>query len=804
MSIIGSNLLAGASGQGGAYEIERSLRFNSADSPYLSRTPPSSGTGEGKTWTWSGWIKRGKSTPSNLQLILSASSSRSGFGFFTYSGGGTGSDTFSIYHNASFIQRVETTQVFRDFSSWYHVVVSVDTTQATAADRIRIYVNGAEVTDFSTATYPAQNYQFGICQATAHAIGRDALASAYYYDGYLAETYLIDGSALDHTSFGETDTETGAWIPKQYSGSYGTNGFYLNFSDNSSVSALGTDSSGNGNDWTPNNFSVTAGAGNDSLEDTPTNNWCTLNPLDVTSGTFSNGNLNWALNAGRASRGTFFNSTGKWYFEATLTAGTNPGYFVPGIQRNSGSLGYYGGTNNIPDGYGYQGFNGTKLNDTTQASYGNTFTTNDVIGVAFDLDAGKVWFSKNGTWQASGDPAAGTNPAFSSIVAGAYAPYVSNQTTSNNDHTGVINCGQRPFAYTPPTGYKALNTANLPEPTIKDGTKHFDTLLETGTGSSRSISSLSFQPDFLWAKGRNASSSHLLYDSVRGVDKSLNTNTTLAEDTTAGQLTSFDLNGYTLPNDTAGYLNYSGRTYAFWNWKAGGSSSSNTDGTITSTVSANVDAGFSIVSYAGNSTLGATVGHGLGVAPKMIITKTTNTALGNWGVYHEGMADSQNAAHYMVNLNLPNVRTDSYLWWNDTVPTSTVFTLGTSNDVNGSSNYIAYCFAEVEGYSKFGSYTGNGSSDGPFVYCGFRPAFILTKVDNSAYNWTMYDSARSPYNASTYVLFPNLSNTESQSTDHFDWLSNGFKLRDTSINPSGTNVIFMAFAETPFKYANAR
>ena len=790
------NALIGASGQGG-YQISRSLRFNSADSAYLNRTPASAGNR--KTWTWSGWIKFSSISVSSNGIFEAATNSsnrsvlvitgNSQLQWFDSSGGST-------------VTQLVTSQVFRDFSAWYHIVLAVDTTQATSSNRVKIYVNGSQVTAFGTATYPSQNFDTQVNAAVATVLGAGtAYTPSAFYDGYLTEINFIDGQALTPSSFGETDTITGVWKPKKYAGTYGTNGFYLNFSDNSGTTSttLGKDSSGNGNNWTPNNFSVTAGAGNDSLIDTPTpyadggngrGNYCTLNPLDVTSGTFSNGNLDYALNAGRGARGTIFRSTGKWYFEAVITAGTNPEYAIFGIQRNSGSLGYYSGNTQIPDGYGYLGVSGSKYTGTTSASYGNTFTTNDVIGVAYDLDAGKVWFSKNGTWQASGDPAAGTNAAFTSITAGEYAPYVSNQTTSNNNHTGVVNFGQRSFSYTPPSGFVALNTQNLPEPSIKKPSSYMDVKLYTGTGATQSITGLGFSPDLVWTKGRGSATynNHLLYDSVRGTNKILQSNQTAAESTLTTGLTSFNSDGFTIGAFDDGNTN--ANTYVAWCWDE------------------SATPGFDIVTYTGDGNTGRTVAHGLGVKPSMVILKArTGATSENWVVWHQSLASES----YFLRLNAtdPVFTTFTNRW---TAFSSTTITLGNNTETNGSTyTYVAYLWSEVAGFSKFGSYFSNGSSDGPYVHCGFRPKAVWIKKASGATNansgWYIFDSTRSTYNTTSASLRADLPDIES-TFSALDFTSAGFKIRvvDIGVNgsTSGDTYIFCAWAETPAKYALAR
>jgi hypothetical protein len=326
--------------------------------------------------------------------------------------------------------------------------------------------------------------------------------------------------------------------------------------------------------------------------------------------------------------------------------------------------------------------------------------------------------------------------------------------------------------------------------TIKKPSDYFNTKLYTGNGSTQSITGIGFQPDWTWTKNRDDTYSHWLFDSVRGVNKGLRTDRTDAEIDNATRQVSFDSDGFTLGNSAD--VNVNGNNYASWNWLASNTTASNTDGSITSTVSANTTSGFSIVSYTGTGS-NATVGHGLGVVPKMIIVKQRSGA-GDWTVYNSNIGNTN-----FLRLNGTLASTPQSTYWNNTTPTSSVFSVGSAGDVNTSSGtHIAYCFAEKKGFSKFGSYTGNGNADGTFVYTGFKPAFVILKITNSTNNWHMYDNKRDTYNVADAVLYPNTSGAEGTDTTA-DFLSNGFKLR-TSINfanGSGDSYIYMAFAEEP-------
>jgi hypothetical protein len=326
---------------------------------------------------------------------------------------------------------------------------------------------------------------------------------------------------------------------------------------------------------------------------------------------------------------------------------------------------------------------------------------------------------------------------------------------------------------------------------IDKSDEYFNTVLYTGTGATLSITGVGFQPDWVWTKGRSVAYSHYLYDSVRGVGNRLISNSTSNEDASVFGVSSFDSDGFTLGTDVG--ANNNGSTFVGWNWKAGGTAVSNTDGSITSSVSANTTAGFSIVSWTGNNTAGATIGHGLSSTPFMIIVKNRNDVT-NWRVYHQALGNTGALA-----LQDTAAFTASTGYWNDTSPTSSLVTLGSTDQTNGTNPMVAYCFADVKGFSKFGSYTGNGSTDGTFVYTGFKPGFVMVKRTDSVNDWCLYDGTRDTYNVVQDKLQPNQSSAESDDSS-MDFVSNGFKFRFTggNFNASGGTYIYMAFAENPF------
>jgi hypothetical protein len=1013
----------------GGYDINNSLRFRSSASAYLSKAYSSSGTID----TWSFWIKRGKL--GSAQTIFGTSNGvNQSFGIEF-----TSSDTliFYDYLNAYRLNLV-TTQVFRDPSAWYHIVLAIDTTQATAANRAKIYVNGTQITSFSTATYPTISQSLNIGGVLNLGIGITGNIGGQFYDGYMTDINFIDGQALTPSSFGETDAVTGSWVAKKYTGTYGTNGFYLKFANdsNSLSSQYGALLNGSSqfvsltpttafnfsnNNWTiesfiwPNgttnqcffnygyegstnrcmviyysggnlnlaystngsnntdtsfgahnfqmnqwyhlaivrngttitayingiplpttitigtssiNYPATSGAfriGRDStsylsaflhgfrivngtavytskfkptttkltaitntqlltLQDatlidnstnnftltnngsfsisagivpyaTPSiavdysgnyNNWligtgwnandisdksycvmydsptltsdtianyCVLNPLPYYGGynvvsqgnlQFTSGNSNWMR-----ALATFAVSSGKWYWEVTMN---NIYSQMHGIVTATTTSYYAGATNWVgydATGYGYF-TDGNKWNNNAGVAYGATWTAGDVIGIAFDADNGKLYFSKNGTFQASGDPVAGTNAAFTGLTSGPYVPAVSLATTSGAN-TCDANFGQRPFAYTPPTGFKRLNTFNLPDSTIKKGNTMMDATLYTGNGTNApnalSVTNAgSFKPDLVWIKIRSGADIHNIQDSVRGLSVRLSSNNANADSATGGgDVSSLNSNGFTISYNN-NWTNANGSTYVAWQWQAGqGTNTTNTSGSITSTVSVNTTAGFSVVTFSGNG-VASTVGHGLGVAPSMIITKGLSLAT-SWTVYHKSLTNSQNVALFLETTATPST---SSTYWNNTAPTSTVYSVGTQGSTNANlGGQVAYCWAEIAGFSKFGSYVGNGSNDGPFVYTGFRPKYIMVKrYSSSAGNaWCVWDSTRETYNVENAIITVNTSNAENTGTLYADFLSNGFKLRsytNGSENASGESYIYACWAENPFKNANAR
>ena len=1038
---LSSPLLATAAAAAAAGVATKSLRFNTGDSSFLSRTPSSAGNR--RTWTWAAWVKRNKIDTGNNQehALFVTSDSNGNSDYVTLYFNDSGYISTTAFQSGSTQWSLKTSQIFRDVGAWMHIAWAVDLSQSTASNRVKLYCNGSQITDFITETYPSSAFDTRMNSTNEHSIGRASLYDRWYASFQLADIYFIDGSQLDPTSFGAYD-DNGVWQAAVYSGTYGTNGFHLDFA---SGSDLGDDNSGNGNDFTPNNFSSfdgsvatangalpilnttgtyggtvgsgtradsssssivlalplnganngttwsdqsatikgsgsaktitanndaktstaesffygsstffdgsgdrlvlsnasdlsftgdftvetwlyisdstttsypngdrqivgvwsgtdndwlmtysgtgshntflfqmhtggstvffssgvdmsnyvgqwvhlatvrssnsiqnyvngvasgsaysnsasfgqssnvavggrvgsdgnsvkgylsdlriylsakytgnfdvpsrTGGSGCDSLFDVPTNgtqsdtgaggevsgNYATLNPLNkhASSDTISNGNLQASWSGGSAciQPSTIAFSSGKYYYEFSPGISGSIGNGVVGIRRSD--------SRNHSNTFAYLG-NGQKMQNESASNYGSSYTDGDIIGVAVDMDAGTIRFYKNGADQGQ---------AYSGI-SGTYTFY---QGTFGGSGGGgyAVNFGQRAFAYSAPSGFKALCTTNLPTPTIADGSEYFQAKTFTGNGSSQSITTTGLSPGLVWIKVTSGNGDHGLWDSVRGTTKRLVTNGTNSESTTSG-VTAFNSESFTLG---AAY-NVNNDSYVAWVWEAASSTASNTDGGITSSVRANQSAGFSIVSYTGTGS-NATVGHGLSAAPHMYIVKNRSNAY-EWGVYHIEIGTG--AAQ---NLNYDNNNSISNTWWNNTAPTNSVFSIGTYAAVNqNNANFIAYCFAPVEGFSAIGSYTGNGSSDGPFIYTSFRPAFLLFFATDGTHK-VIYDSARDINNPVSKQVAANLTNSESDQSRPVDFLSNGFKIRFSSyLNDNNDTIVYACFAENPFQ-----
>ena len=863
MGVFQNNLMgaaAAAASAGGdfySHQIANSVRFNSSATAHMYHTQGTP-TNVDKC-TISFWVKRSKLGAARYGMTGSGASGD--YTFITFGGDGNDPDKFYYLQDpGSPTVVLESNAVFRDPTGWMHIVIAQDSTQGTDSNRNKIYINGVQLTDWGTgftpSFYSTQNSDF-LMNTSGHKLfvgsGGDSGGNAYLpFDGYIAEYVFIDGTQNDISDFGET--KNGVWIPKDPSGlTFGNNGCYLKFE---SSSDLGNDSSGNNNDFTLSNISA-----HDQMLDSPTfnadsngGNFATYNPL--TAGSYislSEGNLKTTgttTGDEGCSLATMGVTSGKWYWEVRMISMR---YSVPGPGISAGSasatqatttggprnlLYYAGNSSNF-----LRDFDSTIWGTVTEVETGLAgFSAGDKMMIALDVDNKKVWYGKNGSWFNSGNPATGANPQQSWTGTGfsinpSIQEYDSSSSSSscanfgqdgtfagtetaqgNSDDTGYGN-----FFYDPPSAFLALCSGNLPtadavDPAQTDDNypqKLFQAFTWTGDGNTTRSFTLNFKPDFSWAKQRSHGYQHTLYDTNRGYAtlKALGSDGTWAEggggdNSGNGYFSASDSSGFSVnrgTNTSAGtsLTNSSSTTYASWHWRAnGGTTSSNATGDITSTVQVDPSGHFSIVKYTANGSANQTWAHGLSAKPDFIILKKYS-ATASWVTYHSSLG----ATKYMYLNSNASVYTGSEIW-NNTEPTTSLVTVdnnGNSNDPSGAS-FIAYCFANCEGYIRTGSYIGNGSTDGAFVYTGLKPAWVMTKMTDGGAEWTIFDTKRDPHNLSERILQADLSDAERTDLDEIDILSNGFKCKYNGgrTNQSGKTYIYLAFASNPFQYATAR
>jgi hypothetical protein len=682
---------AQAGGEAG-YQIDRDLRFNSADSAYLNRTPSSAGNR--RTWTWAGWVKRSELGGTGSVIFSAYNGVINQDLYITFINASTSSgptDGIALYSpSAGANIAVASDAVFRDVSAWYHIVCSVDTTQSTAADRVKIYVNGTEVT-YNVTTYPSLNQELQINSTQPHAIGsRPSGVGSAFFNGYLADVYLIDGQALDSTDFGEYD-DNNVWQPKAYTFTTNPNNG-TTWSNNTTGTAAGVRPftaafDGSLSTW----FQSDSGLATINFSGLPA-----ITSLEIYAGITTTSD-NQFLYVNGVDKSSLFGTSAAWVT-------------VPGI--------------------------------TTLTSIASNSRSG--IGVGF-IHAIKV----NGYVLLDG----ADDNSF-------HLPF------SDNSSNAAL-------------GYDAAVEAPTLNP--RGG---MDVVTYTGNGSTQSISSLAFQPDFVWIKNRSANGSHDLYDSVRGADLVLNSDTTAAEYSGNGRLTSFNSDGFNLGSQPA--VNINGGPFVAWCWRAGGTAVSNTDGTITSQVSASTDYGFSIVTYQSNGIRGASIGHGLNTAPSWVVVKNRDNAF-DWMVGHDGLGGWSN----FIRLNTSGTKGSASSIFADTAPTSSVFYVGEDNTVNAGSsvqNYVAYCWSEVSGFSKFGSFTHPSTTS---LNLGFKPKFFLIKETDGTTPWYLFDAERDSFDN---PLFPNTVGAEGSG---FAFTANGSGISWVSGSLNAGTYIYAAFADRP-------
>lgn len=820
---LGSMLSSGRSSVDIGDAVLKSIRTRASAAPSMTRTFSGSLTDAKKGALL--WVGKISDSPASTERWLASSydgSSAAAGKFYLNNShqlqfdlGGTGS-----------VGSFTTSRVFRDYAKFWFIYVEWDTTLATAGDRIKLYINGTRETAFSAQSNPSINFAGSQWFSNSSAKLFDSFAGSQNFGGYTARFAFVDGSCPGFATFGRFSADTGAWVWRNPSGvTWGNKGFFQAYLIGAVASDLGTDTSGNGLTWTVNNISVTAGVTNDWLDDTPTNTFATLNPLQFSSGAPVDG----ALSSGGATYvtcTTIAPSTGKWKAEATVTSGTSANIGV--IQSNPylTATRYLGLSDTTNKNCSYRSLgNGKIVDGVATGGVGASYTTNDVVTVELDMDASPptVSFYK-GT---------GSLEFMQTLSAGFVYQFAS--STDGGACTIVWNFGQRAFTRTPSTGFAALCTANLPTPAIgatlaARANKHFDVVSRAGTSANASVSSYGFTPDWLWAFDR-AGAQHQWHDVVRGMTVK-NQEIGSSNTSTEGSVTSCQIvqsaGGYAFSDGSSSWSpNTSGQSYIDWAWKVGGAPSATNSagagntptagsvkindanlgsalaGSIPVTkLSANTLTGISIATYTSTGANG-TLAHGLAQAPELVIAHARTTSQ-NWAVWHSLFISTEYA---FLNSTAGKTTAGGAALWNSAVPTSTVVSVGTDTNTNWSTpnDYVMYCFHSVDGYSKVGYYVGNGSTDGAFVWCGFRPRWIMIKRADGTGGWYIYDTVRNTYNAVDKEILANSNAAEATSAD-IDILSNGFKLRvtNTALNASSGQYIFLAIAETPFKYSTAR
>ena len=787
-------------GESYGIDIPRSLRFNTNNggNQYLTK---GSGGGSATKWTYSLWSK-------NLKVgngVFMGYNGNNSSSRETLSMGGSGNISWQLRYGGSQHAYRRSTYATEsnhmDNGGWFHFVCQWDSNNSTTADRFIIWVNGVRQ-DLIEYNATQSGSSSGFMTGTNY-IGKAHDTSGYNAEFYLAEMHAVNNAVLAPTHFGFTDPITGVWRPKRSSDivaatTYGTGGWYLDFSDPSN---LGADRSGNGNNWTPNNFSTS-----DCVLDSPTNNFCILDNNDFGGNKATNGNLQSGTagtGAWRLQRGTFIleKGSGRWYWEVQQKGsidGSN-GWWAGLVHQN-----YVSRTPNpnSNSGYMYGRQGDTRYwNGGNAAGHFPSTANNDIIQFAFDADTGKMWSGKNGTWTGA-NPGTGASHSFEvNYGGGDGGDLVPAVIMYGSNNYAICNFGQQPFTYTPPTGFRSICSKNvaIQGPTVSSPKSHFNVVNYVGNNGTNVVTGLEFKPDLVWIKNRSTTSDHLLTDSVRGLFN-IRSNTEDGDQANGSiHLQAFNSNGFTVAG-TGSNSNSNGHNFVAWCWKAGGAAVSNSDGTITSQVSANKEAGFSIVTFTGTGSAG-TVGHGLGKAPAVVITKRRN-ANQAWFVHHKNISNG----HYL-RLNANNGQGGDTNVYPNNMSTTNTFAVGGDDGVNGNgSTYVSYCWAEIPGYSKFGIFIGNGNGNtqpsGKVVRLGFKPALVILKSTGSfsGSNWGIFDFKRLGYNRKVYDLRSNANNSEGSDNTIISLDSEGFRITTTSSGFGGSasyNYIYMAWAENP-------
>ena len=843
MGVFQNNLMgaaAAAASAGGAdfytHQISNSCRFDGAGKFLITN---GSAPTNAKKYTFSTWVKR--SELGNKGELIAAETDNVNYDDFNFNS----SDELEQVSQRTSSYKTSDVRLFRDTSAFYHVVAQWDTSLASATDRLKVYINGVRLTWDQTA------YDGALPQDTALKFNENgaslsigySVSNSGIFEGYMAQTAGIDGSIVAIGDLGET--KNGVWIAKDLSGlTFGNNGFLLDYA---SSSDMGNDVSGNNNDFTPTSISA-----HDQMTDTPTfgsegsANFPTVNVLDptLTASVVSNGNLQLTETISNfgAKANFAIPLTGKWYWEAYVNNGVYQETWagITGPETDSSGEGRGGSSNATTYGADWSNYSGSNMyirkyiagvESSESGSFGTT--TDTIIGIAINRDDDEAKFYKDNSLQFTTAisatqeyfPAGGGGGGTDAGTIGVWnfgqdGTFAGNETAQGNaDGNGYGN-----FYYSPPTDHLALCSGNLPTATEVDPaetdddypSKLFGATIWTGDETTgRAITGVGFQPDWLWFKSRGSAFSHRIYDTTRGITSnggwriSSDTNAAQVDKTSSGQdISAVGTDGFTLGSSSNLYTNDTNNDagHVAWSWRAnGGTTSTNSNGSVDSTVQVDPSGSFSIVKYRGGLTSSgaATVGHGLSSPPSFIIHKGyANTGGGdaNWWVRNNALTSWD----YILKLDTTASPADKSGNGTMAAPTSTVFSVNYTDGLGaGSMDVIAYCFANCEGYIKAGSYEGNGDADGTFVYTGFRPAFIMTKSIDSTSDWQMFDNKRLGYNVDNNELQANETDAET-TTDMIDILSNGFKLRIATDPNVAETYIYLAMAHNPFQYATAR
>jgi hypothetical protein len=766
--------------------ISNSIRFNDNDFAYTAKTLANS---DGTLWTLSLWVKRGNLS-STMALFSAGSSAGAEESTLRFTAGDK--LQFEQITGSVVVTDIVTDAVFRDPTAWYHIVVAYDSDQAVSTDRITITVNGVVQTFVETNAIDSGR-TVHINENVSHSFGRNDPGNDEFFDGYFADAYFIDGTASAATVFGEFATN-GSWQPITAAPAFGTNGTQLDFAVAPGTgNGAGTDVSGNANHFTDNGL-----AANDQHTDSPSNNVAVLNPLDHGGIILTEGNRAVTASAAavwRHGRGTIWAKTGKWYFEGKIEALTLVNELMFGWTQYPATLTNYVGSDNY--GWGFQNIATNELRWHHDASFTAltataTFAVNDVIGVAIDLDAGKMWFRYNGTWLDSGDPGAGTGAIITDATLSSFVgtPVISSNSTTNR---GLISFNADDLSGSIPTGFKTFQVSSLADPVIENPADHFDVLEYAGNGTNpRSFSSLNFSPDIGWIKAYDGASSNLIGDRVRG-GGIVSYSASNAAETAAnggGDISSYDAAGITVD---AGGSGDNAVNDALFNY-------------VTYLFNESAIAGIDIVTWTGNGAA-QTLSHSLTNAPEWMMAKRRDAA-GSWFDYFEEILNAGTGVSTVPeNLRMFGEQTATVATalnaWDATKPNASQFTVGTDLSVN-TGTYVGYLFESIEGFSFIGAYSGNGNAAGPFVWTGFRPKFVMIKRTEASANWILFDSSRSVINPRNKTLNRNLDSAQGTG-NAIDFLANGFRLRSTDAESNQSTAgryLVMAFAELPFKWAS--